>query len=337
MRIGFIGVSHWHSAHFLHAVAARADDTIVGVADAAPGYADRWASELGTDAYSDHRLMCEKTKPDLVIVLGRPADMAATAEYLIESDLPVMMEKPAGVNVAEVRRVKELVDAKQAFFTVPFPLRFGRLARLVAEHSPGEELTYASFRAWSGTPGRYRQSGLDWNLDPALAGGGCTLNIGSLYLEFARYLAPSARWQVKSASMSSTLGGIDVEDVSSVLLESEGRRAIIQTGYVFPRQQGEEGVDVSVALCVGSRYYRMVMPNQILVRDESGAEQSYESGMTQSPWYPNYIDDVIASLRAGTPPTVTIDDMLEVAQLAESAYRQTEFDACMRAPRQETV
>lgn len=339
MRVGFIGVSHWHSKHFLTAIAAREGEQIVGVADTSREHAQRWGRQLGVEVFSDYRQMCERARPELAIVLGRPVDMARTAEYLIESGIPAIIEKPCGTTVSDVRRLEELADGRHAFLSVPLPLRYGLLARLIAEQAPGEEVSYASFRVLSGTPGRYRDWGLSWNLDPALAGGGSTLNIGSLYLDFIRYLAPSAAWKVKSASMSNALTSVAVEDFSSILLESSdpastGRRAAIETGYVFPRQaEGtEEGVDVSVALCVGDRYFRMLAPDRILVRDQSGAELEYHSGLTQSPWYAAYLDDTIARLRDGRPPAITMHDMYEVALLARDAYRQTDFDACMAEP-----
>lgn len=327
MRVAIAGVSHFHTHYFVEDFAIRLDDQIVGVSDPMAHHAEKWAAEIGITPYTDYRQMCEETKPELVFVFGRPDELAETAEYLINAGIPSVIEKPAGINIEEIRRVKELAEAKGTFTTVPFSLRYGLLAHKIQELSDGEELTYASIRVISGLPDRYVAWELDWNLDPLQCGGGSTLNIGSQYFDLLRYLAPSATWTVKGATMSNEFSGIGVEDYSAVLLESGGLSAVVETGYLIP-----EGMEVAVSICVGKRVFRLTTAGELLIRDETGAEEVFPSPITQAGWYPLFIADTVARVSAGESPAITMDDMLQAALLAESAYRMTSFDDCMRPP-----
>src|SRR5690606_13497992 len=103
-------------------------------------------------------------------------DMAAEAEYLIEAGIPFAMEKPCGVNVAEVERIEKLARDRGIFAAVPFTYRTSPFHDLIKRFSPGKELVYGTFRQIPGPVQRYRDFGVEWNLDHKLAGGGCTLN-----------------------------------------------------------------------------------------------------------------------------------------------------------------
>jgi predicted dehydrogenase len=327
MRVAIAGVSHFHTHYFVEEFTARPNDELVGLSDPAIEYAEKWSAETGVAAFADYRTMCEATRPDLVFVFGRPDELAETAEYLIRAGIPSVIEKPVGINLAEIERVRAAVDEVGTFTTVPFALRYGLLARKIRELEGEDAITYASFRVLSGLPDRYVGWGLDWNLDPAQCGGGSTLNIGSQYFDLIRYLSPSATWQVKGAVMSSRLSGIQVEDYSVVVLESDGRTAVLETGYDIPN-----GMEVSVSICAGSRVFRLNAAGQLRIRDHDGNEETFDSAITQSGWYPLFIDDTVRRVQEGRPPAITIDDMLAAAKITESAYRIAGYDECMREP-----
>jgi predicted dehydrogenase len=327
MRVAFLGVSHWHTRFYTDAVAARADDQIVGVADPNQAVADRYAESLTTRGYIDYREMCEEAEPDIVFALGRHVDMAEAARYLIESGIPVAMEKPCGVNVGQVEQLDELARETAAFVAVPFAYRYSRLRELIEQFSPGQELTYGMFRQNPGPVSRYWDSGVGWNLDRRLAGGGCTLNLSIHFFDLVRVLAPSARWSVKAATMSSTLSGVDVEDFSATLLEADdGRRATVETGYFFPGRIGETVLSVNV----GGDYYRWDgVRQEILVTHQDGQQESFEGTVDQVPFYARFVDDTIARLADGRPPAVGLPEMVVAARMAERAYRLAGYDDSM--------
>src|SRR5690242_4415916 len=123
IRVAAIGVGHWHSlydAAYLKAAVGMADVTLVGVQDSDGALAARRADALGgPPVFTDYRDMLARLKPDFVVALGRHNEMAAAAHHLLDEGYPFLIEKPVGVNAAEVQGVAEKVAAKGAFAAVP--------------------------------------------------------------------------------------------------------------------------------------------------------------------------------------------------------------------------
>ena len=132
-RIAAIGVGHWHSlydAAYLKTLVRMHDVRLVAVQDPDAAMAASRAAELGDpETYVDYRKMLAATRPDFVIVLGRHNDMAAAAHHLLDEGYPFLIEKPAGVNAAEVRSLSDKAAAKGVFAAVPL---FQRLHPFVA-------------------------------------------------------------------------------------------------------------------------------------------------------------------------------------------------------------
>jgi predicted dehydrogenase len=327
VRVAFLGVSHWHTAFYTEAVVALAECSIVGVADPDQALVDRYAATLGTSGYVDYRRMCEETQPDLVFALGRHIDMAETAAYLIDAGISVAMEKPCGVNVAQIEHLRALGEQHEAFVAVPFAYRFSRLVQLIQERSPGRELIYGMFRQNPGPVSRYWASGVGWNLDRRLAGGGCTLNLSIHFFDLVHVLAPSTTWSVRAATMSSALSGVDVEDFSAALLEADGgQRASVETGYFFPGRVGETVLSVNV----GGDYYRWDgVRQEIVFTPEDGAPETFPGTIDQVPFYAAFVGDTVTRVAEGRPPAVGLPEMVVAARMAERAYRLAGYDDSM--------
>jgi len=338
MRVAFIGVSHWHTPFYIEPAAAIGDCTIVGVADPSETVVAGAAGRFATRDFVDYRKMCEQTRPDLVFALGRHVDMAETAEYLIEAGIPTAMEKPCGVNVAQVERLAGLAASKGAWFAVPFVYRMSRFRSLIAEHSAGKSLLYGMFRQIPGNVARYRDWGVGWNLDPALAGGGCTLNLSIHFYDLVRVLAPAVEWSVVAASMSRSYGEADVEDFSVSLLEGRpvggssvegspvgggGCRASVETGYFYPGPGGEVGLSVNV----GGDYYRWDgSRRQIFLTRADGSRETFEADADQVASYGPFVEDTLRRVQTGEAPEAGLADMVAAARMAEAAYRLAGYD-----------
>jgi predicted dehydrogenase len=176
------------------------------------------------------------------------------------------------------------------------------MCELIAGDLGGADLTYGLFRQIPGPAGRYREWGVGWNLDPRLAGGGCTLNLSIHFYDLARFLAPGAEWSVQAASMSSRLSGEGVEE----------------TGYAFPGAAG----DTSLAVVNGGDYVMWDGNSRgITVTRADGAVSRFDAATNQSAYYGAFLFDVIGRVRDGREAPVTLSDMLAAAEMAERAYR----------------
>mgnify|MGYP001544645374 CR=1 FL=1 len=94
MKLALFGVGHWHAG--MHAAAARvAGAEIVAAWDPASKRATEFASAHHCPAVGaiDEALAL---RPELAVVMGRPAEMMALAERFVAERLPVLVEKPVG-------------------------------------------------------------------------------------------------------------------------------------------------------------------------------------------------------------------------------------------------
>jgi len=195
MRIAAIEVSHWHSlydAAYLRHLAGMPDVRLVGLQDPSAAVAAKRAAALGNPPiFTDYREMLAATRPDFVIALGRHSSMAEIAHYLLDHGYPFLMEKPMGVNAAEVASVAEKAAATNAFVAVPLTQRyhpFTTRARQMLAGGRFGPLSHIYFRLNRPTSARYPAWDAAWMLDPAVAGGGCLRNLGPHGLDLFLFL-----------------------------------------------------------------------------------------------------------------------------------------------------
>ncbi|MFJ4345479.1 Gfo/Idh/MocA family protein [Pseudomonas sp. NPDC089401] len=108
LRIALIGAGIMGRQHYQH-LRRLAQAQLCAVADPGP-QAEAFAAECGVACFADHRQMLEQARPDAVIVANPNNLHVATALDCVEAGVPVLVEKPVGVHLDEVRA---LVDASR--------------------------------------------------------------------------------------------------------------------------------------------------------------------------------------------------------------------------------
>jgi predicted dehydrogenase len=320
MRIAAIEVSHWHSlydAAYLRHLAGIPDVRLVGLQDSSAAVAAKRAAALGNPPiFTDYRQMLAATRPDFVVALGRHSDMAEIAHYLLDHGYPFLVEKPTGVNAAEVRRIAEKAAATNGFAAVPLAQRYQpfvtRARQLLAEGRFGP-LSHLYFRLNRPTSARYPGWDSPWMLDPALAGGGCLRNLGTHGLDLFLVLTGEEA-QVTGAQLSWRALGQPVEDYASVLVRSaSGILGTIEVGNTFP-QDGTDGEwkiagrDAILALTDGTM--RLVTA--------SGEETM--SGRPEEPLALTALRDALDHWQRGVAPPISLHDCFRAARLIDQAY-----------------
>jgi predicted dehydrogenase len=238
-RAAVIDVSHWHStydASYLRILQGYKLD-IVGVSDRNQSIVNDRAQRFGSVAFTDYRDMIEKTKPDFVIALGRHIDMPATFRYLVDTQIPFLMEKPWGVDAQTVIGLANLAAARGTWACVPFPYRFsfwGETARRMVQNGELGRVSHIVFRLIRPTPERYTAWDSPWMLRKAEAGGGALINLGSHGFDLCRFITGEEP-KVISAAISNAVYGLEVEDYAFVTLRTPS--GIIfhnEVGYTMP-------------------------------------------------------------------------------------------------------
>jgi predicted dehydrogenase len=321
MRVAAIEVSHWHSlydAAYLRVLASLPDVEIVGLHDPSPEIATRRAATLGDPpTFTDYREMLRTTKPDFVVALGQHRRMAETAHALLDAGVPFMMEKPMGIDAAEVAGIAEKATARNAFVAVPLPQRYSpfvaRARQLMAEGRFGP-LSHLYLRLNRPTSARYPAWDSPWMLDPALSGGGCLRNLGSHCFDLFRLLTGEEA-RVTGAQLSARALGQRVEDYASVQLRTAtGVLGTIELGNTVP-YAGSDG-----EFKVAGRDAILVSYHDDTLRLITADGEQTSSAPPAAPLYPTAVRDIIDRARRGQPPPVSVHDLVPVVRLIDQAY-----------------
>ena len=317
MKIAFIGASHWHLPLYLEPVLDAPGVTIAGIADPDAKAVDRLTAKLGCPGDTDFRELCARVKPDFVIALGCHCDMAEQARFLIAEKIPFALEKPCGLSEREVAGIAQAAQAAGAFAAVPLVFRNGDFFDLLREEAGN--IQYMTYRFIAGFPQRYRAAGNDWMLDPALSGGGCTINLAPHFLDLALALmGPDVT--VHQAVMSNAAWREQIEDYSCVTLARGADRCVIETGYLFPAPTST--FDMHYAIRSPKRYIVAHDPETIEIVETGGRREQRRILTTNVPHYRTFVFDAIARVRAGKPPLVSLADYIPVARLVDAAYQK---------------
>jgi predicted dehydrogenase len=313
-------VSHWHSLYdsaYLRHLAGFPGFEIVGLQDQSAEIAAKRAAVLGQPpVFTDYRRMLAETRPDFVIALGRPSDMAETAHYLLDHGYPFLMEKPMGVNALQVQGIADKAAAKSAFVAVPLGQRYQpfvtRARQLLAEGRFGP-LSHIYVRQNRPTSARYPAWDAPWMLDPAAAGGGCLRNLGTHGLDLFLHLTGEDA-EVTGAQLSARALDTAVEDYASVLLRSaSGVLGTIEVGNLFPR----DGTDGE---------WKIAWRDAILIlrdgtlRLETAAGTETWPGEPAEPIARTALRDALDHWQRGAPPPISVHDCARVVRLIDQAY-----------------
>ena len=329
-----IEVSHWHSLYdpaYLRQLEKMPEVELVGLSDPDPRVAAHRAAEVGgPPVFGDAEQMLDQRQPDFVLALGRHANMAATAHMLLDRGLPFIMEKPMGVNAAEVRAIADRAKETKAFVAVPMPYRtsaFHAKARELLDAGAFGPLSHVYVRQNRFTSQRYRDWDSPWMLDPAQAGGGSLRNLGPHGLDmFLQLTGPDAT--VVACQMNNNVHGDPVEDYVTVLLRSaDGVLGTIEVGTSYPRKPGRgapnprdrlpDGADAEWAIC--GRDAMVSSKDGELRVTTADREETFDSAPSVPASY-RVLQETLRCWQAGRPPPASVEDCWRVNKLIDEAY-----------------
>ena len=320
IRIAPIEVSHWHAlydAAYLRTLASLPDVELVGLHDPSADVAARRAAEVGHPrTFTDYPDMLAAIRPDFVLALGRPSEMAQIAHHLLDHGYPFLMEKPMGLNADEVRRVAEKATASNGFVAVPFNQRYQpfvtQARQMLAEGQFGP-LSHLYFRLNRPTSARYVAWDSPSMLDPAVAGGGCLRNLGPHGLDLFCVLT-GEEVEVTGAQLSWRALGQAVEDYATVLLRSEsGILGTLEVGNTFP------GMGTDAEWKVAGRDAILALKDETLRVITANGEQTLPNRL-EEPLYVTAVRQTLACWRQGEPPPTSVQDCYRAVRLIDQAY-----------------
>ncbi len=316
MRVAMIGVSHWHAG--FHADAAKAGGAAIGaVWDADPAVAiDFVAREGGHAVATPEAAMAER--PDLAVVLGRGPANAALVATLLDHPVPLLVDKPVGLTEADVAPLAERAAKLGRFVTVALANRTGPIVAALGTWNAATmgPISHMQFRIINGPPRRYRDWKVGWMLDRLQSGGGALRNLGLHGLDAFLLLAGIQEVRLEHASFGRGVHGEGVEDYSLVVLRAaDGMLGIVEAGYTHADPRAghfEWRIDAQRATLVDN--------GATLTVATPDAPPRTEPAVPMGKRYAAFMEDVLARVRDGRPPAVTLDDFRRAMALADRAY-----------------
>jgi predicted dehydrogenase len=184
LRVGIVGCGVIGRKR---ADALDSSSQLVGCFDVVSSAAHALSEHAGAPAVSDVDELLA-LEPDAVIVAVTHDQLAAIAMRVLEAGAHVLVEKPAGLGVAQIDRIAEIAQRGARLVKVGFNHRFHPgIARAVREARSGRygEILHVRGRyGHGGRPGYDRE----WRADPARSGGGELVDQGMHLLDLTRWL-----------------------------------------------------------------------------------------------------------------------------------------------------
>ena len=258
----------------------------------------------------------------MVLALGHVSDMAAQARLFVEAGIPLLAEKPLGLNAGEVAELSRLAAERGAWVSVALVQRYDPLWGLLDQLDEAGALgavAHAHVRIVNGPPQRYADWGSGWMLDPATAGGGALLNLGIHGVDYVLRLAGEAV-SVAGAAVTHRAHGQPVEDFGAVTLRSAGGIVgTVEAGYTYPDASAGMTRSGDNEVRVGAARAYFVARDEDVLRVTAAGEHELR-GARAGDRYQDWVFDSLARFRAGRPPLAGIADCLAAVRLIDAAY-----------------
>jgi predicted dehydrogenase len=320
--VAIIGAGHYHATLYPSYIKLFADQglEIVGIHDPIESVAADRAGRFNTKAYTDFRRMVEETKPEFVMALGRHIDMPDTFRYLVDTDIPFLMEKPWAVDPETFSELIELAESRRAWAAVPFPMRFTHWTETVRKmiaHGETGKISHGIFRMLRPGIQHYYEQDSGWMLQKKEAGGGVLLNLGCHGIDLCRYITGEEP-EVVSAVTSHAIFNKEVEDYAFITLRTpSGIVFHNEYGYTLPtpgQGDGEKRLDTELALITeGER-------GSVRIQGPDRNEVSTPPEGYVSQWA-RVVVECLDRVGRGEPPPSTAADCGATISLIWDAYR----------------
>ncbi|PAU51810.1 Gfo/Idh/MocA family protein [Pseudomonas indica] len=216
LRIALIGAGVMGQQHQQH-MQSLAEAELCAVADPGP-QAAAFATACGVPYFADHRQMLAEMRPEAAIVANPNALHVATALDCLAADVPVLLEKPVGVRLDEVRGLVACSQASGVPVLVGHHRRHNPLiarARELIEQGALGRLTTVTALWQLQKPDSYFD--IPWRRE---AGAGMLLTNLIHDLDLLRHLCGEVR-QVQAITHNGVRGFAN-EDSAAILLQFEG-------------------------------------------------------------------------------------------------------------------
>ena len=331
LKAGVIGCGG-HSHRHLQTYAEMPEMELVAVADLNPERARAAAEKFGAPHhYTDYREMLARHALDVVSLSLPPAVNRDAAVAALNGGAHVLVSKPMARNLAEAKDMVAAAERAEKRLSVGLQNRLYPESRALREFIAAGNLgrIYHS-RLWHGhvmnipdTPTMYKRS---------LAGGGVVFHTTVHLLDVILWILGNPRpVRVSSASyqkvrrmknpagaFSGPVAECDVEDFNVGLVHfADGATMTVESSWLMHPSARPNGAELLGDLGVGS-----LRPLRIELEDGDRIVDATPEVRDAPP--ANYCQDFCQNILQGRPPTVRVEEMLNVQRVMDALYAAAE-------------
>lgn len=238
IRIGVVGAGIIATEHLKH-IHRNERAELAAVCDVAPAAAERAARQYGGKAYDDFDEMLDREKLDALFICVPPFAHGNMEEKAAERGIHLLVEKPLGLRMDEVRRKAEALEQSGVIAGSGYCLRYMESVQRAKRYLEGKEIAMVRAYRFGGLPPN------PWWVDHAKSGGQLVEQT-THNVDLMLHLAGDVR--KISADMGLLLSrdfpGITTPDAASVnMVFASGALGHIDTGF-FPQPDGRSSLEM---------------------------------------------------------------------------------------------
>lgn len=227
VRVGVIGIGNMGSSHALTLVKGQIEGAVLSAVCDARDSARVWAEQKlpeGITFYNDPSDMLQSGRVDAVIVATPHYHHAEQAIAAFESNIHVLIEKPAGVYTKQVREMNEAAARSGNVFSIMYNQRtnplYIKLKELISSGELGEiRRTNWIITNWYRSQSYYNSGG--WRATWAGEGGGVLINQDPHQLDLWQWATGMMPKRIRAFCSFGKYRDIEVEDDVTAYAEYE--------------------------------------------------------------------------------------------------------------------
>lgn len=314
-RIAFLGTAHWHAPIYA-GILKTLGISVVGSSDPDREAGAAQAARLGLTFEVDAGKMLDAARPDFTIVMPRHDRVMETLAPVLDRRLPMLIEKPLGLNGEQARAAATAIEAAGVWATAAMTVRHNAIWRHVeAMRAAGTlgTVMHAHFRIVNGPPRRYPDWGVGWMLEPAKSGGGALRNLG-IHAADAFLRLAGGKVEVRAASLTRHAYRLPVEEFATALLSSpSGAVCTVEAGYSYAASGGDFEWRIAA-----TGAYLLETATQLTIRLADGRLDTEPT--PKVPVQQPMVEAALADVAAGRKPFCPVGECADAVALCDRIY-----------------
>lgn len=296
IRIGVVGAGGIASEHFKH-IHANERAELVAICDIVPNLAETAANQYGAAAYTQVSSMLERENLDALFVCVPPFAHDDIEEQVARKGIHLLVEKPLGLDMAEVRRKAVIISEAGILTSTGYCLRYMETVQRAKQYLAGKEIGMVRAHRFGGLPPSA------WWINHAKSGGQLVEQT-THNVDLMVYLAGGVRkvYADMALLLNRDVPGITTPDAASVnLVFTSGALGHIDTGFL-PQPDDRSSIEIM------GRDFRLTIDGMKLTITEPGRTTTWQG---TGNFYKQQDDAFIRAIETG-------DDSLILAPYEEA-------------------